>query len=130
MMFFILKVVDPKLKCRYINYNPILTIAPAKEEQIHRNPDIWIYHDVISDKQINLLKELATPRLKRAIVRNYRTGISETVKYRISKSSWIEEEEDEALPYLTKLIESITKLNLETAEEWQVRVLIRLNTDR
>ena len=120
MMFFILKVVDPKLKCRYINYNPILTIAPAKEEQIHRNPDIWIYHDVISDKQINLLKELATPRLKRAIVRNQLTGVFETADYRISKSSWISDHEDIEFSHLTKLVESITNLTLYTAEEWQV----------
>ncbi len=111
---------DPRLKCRYINYNPYIYIAPVKEELIHIDPDIWLFHDVITDSQIETMKKLATPKLKRAIVRNPVTGVMETAEYRVSKSAWLNDDEDTILPHLTKLVEDITNLTLTTAEEWQI----------
>ena len=111
---------DPRLKCRYINYNPYIYIAPVKEELLHIDPDIWIFHDVISNSEIETMKNLAVPKLKRAIVRNPVTGVMETVEYRVSKSAWLTDNEDPMLPHLTKLVESITNLTLSTAEEWQI----------
>jgi hypothetical protein len=74
-----------KLKCRYIGYHPLLKIAPVKEELVYDEPPIWVYHDVITDKQIDIMKNLAFPRLKRAIVRSPVTGNYETANYRISQ---------------------------------------------
>ena len=48
-----------QLYCRYINYDYQLLIGPIKEELINEDPPIWIYHDVISDKQIEMMKTLA-----------------------------------------------------------------------
>jgi len=111
---------DPRLKCRYINYNPYIYIAPVKEEQLHIDPDIWLFHDVISNSEIETMKKLAIPKLSRAIVRNPVTGVMETAEYRVSKSAWLTDDEDPVLPHLTKLVESITNLTLITAEEWQI----------
>lgn len=116
------KINDSRLKCRYIHYNPFLYISPVKEELMHIDPNIWMYHDVISDSQIEIMKKLATPRLQRAIVRNPITGVMETADYRVSKSSWIDDMEDPIFPYLTKLVESVTNLTLSTAESWQVEI--------
>ena len=52
-----------KLKCRYVNHNPFLIIGPIKEEQLHRNPDIWLYYDVITNEQIQIMKSMALPRV-------------------------------------------------------------------
>ncbi len=111
---------DPRIKCRYINYNPYIYIAPVKEEQLHIDPDIWLFHDVISNSEIEIMKKLAIPKLSRAIVRNPVTGVMETAEYRVSKSAWLTDDEDPILPHLTKLVESITNLTLSTAEEWQI----------
>ena len=48
-----------KLTCRYSNHAYELLIAPVKEELIHENPHIWIFHDVITDKQIEIMKNKA-----------------------------------------------------------------------
>lgn len=115
---------DPKitklLKCRYLNDKPMLYIAPVKEEQVFYDPAIWIYHDVITESQIQLMKRLATPKLKRAIVRSPITGQFETADYRISKSAWLNDNEVPRLAYLTNLVNSVTNLSMETAEEWQI----------
>lgn len=99
-----------KLKCRLVDYHPLLKIAPIKEELVFDRPPIWLYHDVITEEQIDRIKYLAGPKvnpstnrflftyiilsiklyfgkkkLKRAIVRSPITGKYETADYRISK---------------------------------------------
>jgi len=111
---------DPRLKCRYINYNPYIYIAPVKEEQLHIDPDIWLFHDVISNSEIETMKKLAIPKLKRATVTDIFFGTRYPTETRVSKSAWLTDDEDPVLPHLTKLVESITNLTLSTAEEWQI----------
>jgi prolyl 4-hydroxylase len=52
-----------RLKCRYINYDPTLLIAPVKEEDIFDDPKIVFYHDIISDKYIDLMKRSAISKV-------------------------------------------------------------------
>jgi prolyl 4-hydroxylase len=52
-----------KLKCRYINYHPSLLISPVKEEIAFDNPKIWLYHDVITERQIETFKKLGAPKV-------------------------------------------------------------------
>ena len=48
--------------CRYVtNYNPLLYIQPVKEEELYLDPYIAIYHDVASNKEMDILKELVYP---------------------------------------------------------------------
>jgi prolyl 4-hydroxylase len=74
-----------KLACRYVHHHPFLRIAPVKEELVYDDPPIWLFYDVITDRQIEILKSLAFPKLKRAIVRSPVTGNYETANYRISQ---------------------------------------------
>ena len=85
-----------------------MRIAPVKEELVFDQPPIWLYHDVITESQVERMKSLAEPKvnklslrfyiivnfflcnyiilkLKRAIIQNVETGAYETVDYRISK---------------------------------------------
>ena len=69
--------------CRYnAGKHPYLNIGPFKEEEVYLNPRIVIYHEFVTDKEIETIKELATPRFKRATVQNYKTGELETANYR------------------------------------------------
>nr|KAG5704894.1 hypothetical protein BaRGS_003877 [Batillaria attramentaria] len=53
-----------KLTCRYVhNNNPLLILQPAKEETMHIDPWLVLYHDVMSDKEISDIKFLATPKV-------------------------------------------------------------------
>lgn len=96
-----------------------MKIAPVKEEQLYDKPSIWLYHDVIRDKDINMMKSLAAPRLKRALIRNG-DGLPATADYRVSKSAWLLDSEHPNLNYLSKFLSAITNLSMSSAEEWQV----------
>jgi len=58
--------IGSKLKCRYVNKGkPFLLIAPLKEEEAYLDPRIVLYREVISDAEIDLIKTLAKPRVRK-----------------------------------------------------------------
>ena len=54
-----------RLSCRYHtnNNHPLLLIAPVKEEEAHLDPKIVMYYDVLSDREIEIIKTLAMPKV-------------------------------------------------------------------
>ncbi|XP_047740671.1 prolyl 4-hydroxylase subunit alpha-1 [Hyalella azteca] len=109
------------LTCHYqTGPAPFLRIAPVRAEVAHVHPTITLYHDVLSEREIETIKRLALPRFKRATVQNYKTGALETASYRISKSAWLKEEDDNTVARVNRRIASITGLEMSTAEELQV----------
>ncbi|KAG7218539.1 hypothetical protein INR49_020207 [Caranx melampygus] len=104
-----------RLFCRYYNNNrhPRYVIGPVKQEDEWDRPRIVRYHDIVSDVEMEKVKELAKPRtvavsqclgvgwgrgmclpvtvsrlapqLRRATISNPVTGSLETAHYRISK---------------------------------------------
>jgi prolyl 4-hydroxylase len=56
--------IEKNLRCRYItNGVAFLKLQPIKEEEAYLNPRILIYHDVITDKEIEIVKKMAQPRV-------------------------------------------------------------------
>ncbi|KAL8579446.1 hypothetical protein ACOMHN_026811 [Nucella lapillus] len=111
---------EHKLKCRYVHNNdPLLLIQPMKEEEMHLDPWIVLYHDALSEKEMKDIKMLATPRLNRATVQNSVTGQLETATYRISKSAWLKATDHPTIAKVNQKIQATTGLEMETAEELQ-----------
>jgi len=56
--------------CRYNHHgDPRLFLSPIKEEQLHTDdPLVVLFHDIVTDKEIQVLTELGSPLLKRASV--------------------------------------------------------------
>lgn len=55
-----------KLKCSYVDRGiPFLKLAKLKEEEAYLDPKIVIYHDVISDEEIETIKRMAQPRVRK-----------------------------------------------------------------
>ncbi|CAH1991612.1 unnamed protein product [Acanthoscelides obtectus] len=49
----LLEEVIARLKCRYVtNNNPYLLIGPFKAEELHIDPDLVLFHNVVSDQEI------------------------------------------------------------------------------
>uniref|UniRef100_A0A673M768 Prolyl 4-hydroxylase subunit alpha-1 n=1 Tax=Sinocyclocheilus rhinocerous TaxID=307959 RepID=A0A673M768_9TELE len=133
-----------RLLCRYYNSNrhPFYIIGPVKQEDEWDRPRIIRYHDIISEKEMEKVKELAKPRLRRATISNPITGVLETAQYRISKrratvhdpqtgklttaqyrvskSAWLAAYENPVVDCINQRIEDITGLDVKTAEELQV----------
>ncbi|XP_072484318.1 prolyl 4-hydroxylase subunit alpha-1 isoform X1 [Notamacropus eugenii] len=111
-----------KLFCRYHdgNRNPKFILAPAKQEDEWDKPRIVRFHEIISDAEIEVVKDLAKPRLSRATVHDPETGKLTTAQYRVSKSAWLSGYEDPVVSRINMRIQDLTGLDVSTAEELQV----------
>uniref|UniRef100_A0A8C1W8Q6 procollagen-proline 4-dioxygenase n=1 Tax=Cyprinus carpio TaxID=7962 RepID=A0A8C1W8Q6_CYPCA len=110
-----------RLFCRYYNNNrhPFYMIGPVKQEDEWDRPRIMRYHDIITEKEMEKVKELAKPLL-RATVHDPQTGKLTTAQYRVSKSAWLVAHEHPVVDRINQRIEDITGLDVKTAEELQV----------
>lgn len=113
---------ESQLNCFYLNTNKsaYLRLVRIKVEEAFKKPRLLMFRDIITDSEIKIIKEMASPRLKRATVQNYKTGDLETAHYRISKSAWLKNSEHEVVKRVSQRVEDITGLNVQTAEELQV----------
>uniref|UniRef100_A0A8K9V8T0 Prolyl 4-hydroxylase, alpha polypeptide I b n=1 Tax=Oncorhynchus mykiss TaxID=8022 RepID=A0A8K9V8T0_ONCMY len=110
------------LFCHYYDNHshPKYLLSPVKQEDEWDRPYIVRYLDIISHSEIEKVKELAKPRLRRATISNPITGVLETAPYRISKSAWLTAYEHPLIDQINQRIEDLTGLAMDTAEELQV----------
>ena len=101
-----------QLLCFHLNttYIPYLKLAKVKVEEAFKKPQIVIFHDFLSTKEIDVIKSLAEPKLRRATVRAPGTGKSKAVKYRITKSAWLTNKEHQVVNRITKRIQVTNQL--------------------
>ena len=72
-----------KMMCRYnFGKHSFLKIGPLKEEEVFLYPRIVLFHDFLTESEMDTIRDMATPRFKRATVQNYITGELETANYR------------------------------------------------
>ncbi|KAH7729639.1 Prolyl 4-hydroxylase alpha-1 subunit precursor [Aphelenchoides avenae] len=109
-----------KVYCYLKRDKPFLKLAPLKVEILRFEPLVVLFKNVVSDYEVSVIKQLATPRLKRATVQNAKTGELETASYRISKSAWLKEYEHPVVARVNARIADMTNLNQETSEDLQV----------
>ncbi|CAF4694094.1 unnamed protein product [Rotaria sp. Silwood1] len=112
---------EAKLFCRYRHNNhPYLILRPAREEQLLDEPVVYLFHNIISDNDIQVIKDLALPRLRRAVIQNPKTAQLEPADYRVSKSAWLRNDESPVIARLSRVIEALTNLSMATAEDLQI----------
>ncbi|XP_076024053.1 prolyl 4-hydroxylase subunit alpha-1-like [Genypterus blacodes] len=111
-----------RLFCRYFDNHrhPRYVIGPVKQEDEWDRPLIVRYHQVVTDAEMEKVKELAKPRLRRATVHDPQTGKLTTAHYRVSKSAWLGAHEHPVVEKINQRIEDITGLDVSTAEDLQV----------
>ncbi|KAM9380139.1 prolyl 4-hydroxylase subunit alpha-1 isoform 2-T2 [Phaethornis superciliosus] len=111
-----------RLFCRYYdgNRNPRYILGPVKQEDEWDKPRIVRFLEIISDEEIETVKELAKPRLSRATVHDPETGKLTTAHYRVSKSAWLSGYESPVVSRINTRIQDLTGLDVSTAEELQV----------
>ncbi|KAI3383876.1 hypothetical protein SNEBB_003945 [Seison nebaliae] len=114
--------IKAKMYCDYFNghRNPLLIIGPLKREIMFLEPEIVLFHNIISDEEIKELQDYAQPRLSRATVHDVVTGKLVHADYRIQKTYFATNEESSLVAKLSKRIEVATELTMDTAEELQI----------
>jgi len=108
-----------KLNCYLKRNRPFLKLAPLKAELIHLKPKLIIYRQAVSEIESEIIKELATPILSRALIENHK-GQQEKADYRVSKSAWLPDKSDEVVKRISKRVEDMTDLTSKTAEDLQI----------
>jgi prolyl 4-hydroxylase len=118
------KTMDYPLKhlltCRYARHHPSLYISPVKEEMVYIDPPMRMFHDILTKKQMAVVKALGLPLLHRSGVFQLAPTDRSHTDYRISKSAWLEDRLDPVISRLSLKARVLTNLTLDTAEQWQV----------
>ncbi|XP_066971754.1 prolyl 4-hydroxylase subunit alpha-1-like [Macrobrachium rosenbergii] len=95
------------LKC-YISSrgSPYLILRPIKVEHVHHDPEMYVFYDVISDKEGQAIKDRAKSQLARSGVLSH-TG---AVELRVSQTAWLGNTSHSYFPTIAKRISAITGL--------------------
>ena len=68
-------VLNLEHKCRFLHHqDPYLKLGPFKEEQISLIPYVVVFHDILSDLEIDYLIEESRPNLSRTRIYNDNSG--------------------------------------------------------
>ncbi|XP_068233923.1 prolyl 4-hydroxylase subunit alpha-1-like [Palaemon carinicauda] len=112
------------LKC-YVSDrgSPYLILHPIKYEHVHNNPEMYVFHEVIFDEEIQAIKDTATSLLQRSLV----VSSERPVEFRVSHTAWLSDLRHPVLPKIAKRVSAITglttfqgPLNDTAVEELQV----------
>uniref|UniRef100_A0A182ITR6 procollagen-proline 4-dioxygenase n=1 Tax=Anopheles atroparvus TaxID=41427 RepID=A0A182ITR6_ANOAO len=107
------------LHCRYErSRSPFLRIAPLKVEEVNHDPYIVVYHQVISDKEIDTLHTISKSSMKRAMVGD--DNKKEVSKSRTSSNGWLEDFMHPVVRAVTTRTEDMSGLTMDAAEQLQV----------
>lgn len=110
-----------RLRCYYKTGHPLCTIKRCPIEVVFTNPDIMIFHQIMSNAEIDKVITISKPLLNRATVHNPITGKLEFAHYRISKNCWLNGKHDPLIDRVNRRMTALTGLNLQTAEDFQVQ---------
>ncbi|KAI8045018.1 prolyl 4-hydroxylase subunit alpha-2 [Drosophila gunungcola] len=106
------------LRCGYVTEtHPFLWIAPLKAEELFQDPLLVLYHDVIYQSEIDVIRELTKNKLTRATI----TGINEAVvsNVRTSQFSFIPATMHKVLATIDQRVADMTNMNMKYAEDHQ-----------
>lgn len=106
-----------RLGCRYQATNYFTMLALLKAEEINSDPKVIMFHGVITDNEINHLKENSQRKIIRAS-----TFVNEhkITNQRIAQAAW-HSDEDRIVERISKRIEDMTGLSMKSAEDLQVQ---------
>ncbi|XP_043465896.1 prolyl 4-hydroxylase subunit alpha-2-like [Leptopilina heterotoma] len=112
--------IEKQLRCRFVDHgNPFLRIAPFKQEDVYLDPFIVIYHNVLTDAEVEMLQEEGYPALESSKVIAYEQGLHSS-KIRISENAWLYEDIYPKVQSINERAGHITNLNVHTAEALQI----------
>ncbi|XP_017058869.1 prolyl 4-hydroxylase subunit alpha-2-like [Drosophila ficusphila] len=110
------------LHCRLLRSTPFLQLAPIKAEELSLDPSINIYHNLIDDREIALLKNLSNPHLSRSKFYTYEGKVVvDFSNLRTCKTMRLKDNVDHKLmKNLNQRIMDATGLSMAESEELQI----------
>lgn len=110
-----------ELRCRLVSNSPYSKIAPFKVEEANLDPYVVIFIDVLSDNEIEVLKNITKPVIDRAKVSDP-VGVKKVSNQaRVAQNAWLDDELHEVVARLSRRVEDMTGLATKNAERLQVQ---------
>ncbi|XP_043655494.1 prolyl 4-hydroxylase subunit alpha-2 [Drosophila teissieri] len=115
-----------KLHCRYnTTTTPFLRLAPLRMEELSLHPYVVLYHNVLSDPEIEKLQLMSEPFLERAKVFRVEKGSDEIGASRAADGAWLphQETEPEDLEVLNRIgrrVGDMTGLSTRSGRQMQL----------
>ncbi|XP_055381335.1 uncharacterized protein LOC129611935 [Condylostylus longicornis] len=110
-----------KLYCTYKSHgHPFLKLAPIKVEIQYIDPPLAVFHDVVYDSEIEIIKSLSTDLLSRATIWNSEESKAILSDQRTGKYGWLTETMHPVVKTINQRIEDMTDMTMKTAEVMQV----------
>jgi prolyl 4-hydroxylase len=109
-----------KLFCKFHSTNFFTKIAPLKLEIVNFSPFVGIFHDILSDNEIDVLKSFKSHEFHRATTLGGPTG-RKVSKERTSMFKFLFDMEHKVINDLSIRVGDMSGLNMETAEGLQVQ---------
>ncbi|XP_054155000.1 prolyl 4-hydroxylase subunit alpha-1-like [Oppia nitens] len=112
--------VEFRLKCRYLDTTnrPLLRLTRVKVEQLYDKPEIVVFHDIISDREINLMKQLASRQMARTMIFTGSKG--RVSRERLADGSWLEDMDHEVVDRISRRIGALTGVSMYAAAPYNV----------
>ncbi|XP_047499497.1 prolyl 4-hydroxylase subunit alpha-3-like [Penaeus chinensis] len=88
--------------------SPYLTLQPIRYEQLHYDPEMYMFYDVLSDAEIRAIQDTAKSKLARSHVLS-KERLSEI---RVSQTAWLANFTHPALPRINQRISYVTGLHV------------------
>uniref|UniRef100_A0A1A9VVH0 procollagen-proline 4-dioxygenase n=1 Tax=Glossina austeni TaxID=7395 RepID=A0A1A9VVH0_GLOAU len=109
------------LRCFYAyENNGFSRLAPFKVEDLNLDPEVKLFHNILSDETIETIKKLASPHLVRSTVVSRKQDKVATHSYRVSKNTWVPYESHPSLLRMLRDLRDITGLDTKCSEALQV----------
>lgn len=92
---------ESRLKCGlvYLYKNPFTRLAQFKVEEVNMNPYVIIYHDILSDHEMELLKEMSKSKVRWAVK-------TSGANVKLAKNAWLSaERNNEMIKRISQRIE-------------------------
>ncbi|OAF65989.1 hypothetical protein A3Q56_06279, partial [Intoshia linei] len=85
-------IEDSRLICSFKKWHPYHYYKPLKEEIVHLNPHVYLFHDEIEESSIEYLINAGSSNLRRSTILNSATNEYDYSDHRVSMNSWIDED--------------------------------------
>lgn len=109
-----------RLRCRFVSKSAFSQLTPFKVEEMSLDPYMAVYHDIISDSEIEVFKDSCKPVLQRASVLSFNQTRAIS-KVRTSKNCPQLDSDHEVFARVTQRVEDMTGLHKESAESFQTQ---------
>ncbi|KAG8176761.1 hypothetical protein JTE90_003392 [Oedothorax gibbosus] len=109
---------ESKLKCRLDDRgrHPYLLLRPLKVEERGLRPYVVQFHDLLTDGQTDMLRQIAEPKLSRSMVQAEHGSEVVSVS-RTSQNAWVGPKDHPLMESTYRLVEAVTGLSTDVDRE-------------